>query len=389
MRQRFNRSFDWDMKILAPVSPSDLFVGVLSGTSMDGIDAALVRFDSQPELLGTFTLPFPSDVKEGLKTLSLPGDNEIDSFGRLDVRVGQLFAQAVQGLLEKAKIAPDFVRAIGSHGQTIRHRPGMRPPFTLQIGDPNVIAAQTGIPVVADFRRKDLALGGQGAPLVPAFHEAVFRNPGQDRVVVNIGGIANLTSLPGNSEKHIRGFDTGPGNTLLDAWCHYTLGTPMDEDGKFAARGLNRPPLLASFLGDPFFKAAPPKSTGLEYFSFSWIQKHLDGQNYDAADVQATLVRLTTESISTEIEKLPEIHQPTIFLCGGGARNPVLVDSLRTRLPQCSIQLSDALGVLGAWVEAMAFAWLAARYVDGLPGNCPPVTGASRPAVLGGLYMPD
>ena len=377
------------MKILEPGSPSDLYVGVLSGTSMDGIDAALVRFASRPELLRTFTLPFPSDIKAGLKALTLPGENEIDSLGRLDVQVGHLFAQAIRGLLEEAAIAPRLVRAIGSHGQTIRHRPSMTPPFTLQIGDPNVIAVQTGIPVVADFRRKDIALGGQGAPLVPAFHEAVFRLTGHDRVVVNIGGIANLTSLPGDSTSHIRGFDTGPGNALLDSWCQHTLGTPMDEDGKQAARGRNLPPLLEAFLSDPFFSTPPPKSTGPEYFSLSWLQSHLLGKNYEAADVQATLVRLTAESISAQIEKLPEINHPAIFLCGGGARNPVLVDCLRARLPQCSIQLTDVLGVAGGWVEAMAFAWLAARYVNGLPGNCPLVTGASRPAVLGGLYLPD
>ncbi len=372
------------------ISSAELYVGTLSGTSVDGIDAALVRFTSKLELVATHSLAFPPELKKELLALCAPGENEIDRLGRADVALGKLFGQAVNELLAKAGVAAETVRAIGSHGQTIRHRPGFAPAFTLQIGDANVIAAETGIPVVADFRRKDMALGGQGAPLVPAFHEAVFRSQDKDRVVVNIGGIANLTALPADASAAVLGFDTGPGNTLLDAWSRRVLNAPMDRDGALAARGRVVPELLSALLAESYFAQPAPKSTGPEQFSMAWLQTHLDAQTTKAsdADVQATLVALTAQSIADAIRALPALTRPDVFICGGGAHNATLMGALRAQLPDCVVDVTSALGVSPNWVEALAFAWLARQRVLGLPGNCPQVTGAKRAAVLGGLYLP-
>lgn len=366
----------------------ELYIGTLSGTSVDGIDAAVVHFGPQPELRARHSLAIPNDLRAELLHLCGPGDNEVDRLGQADVRIGRLFAQAVQELLAKAALAPRDIAAIGSHGQTIRHRPGQAAAFSLQIGDPNVIAALTGIPVVADFRRKDLALGGQGAPLVPAFHHAMFRAAGTDRVIVNIGGIANLSVLSGG-DSVVLGFDTGPGNTLLDGWCRKVLGAPMDRDGQLATQGHLKPELLAAMLRDPYFQQAPPKSTGPEYFSAAWLERHLAASGaIAAADVQATLVALSAQSIAQAIRSLKGMTQPDVFVCGGGAHNPALMRALADGLAGGSLKPTDALGIPADWVEAMAFAWLARQRMLGLPGNCPAVTGASRPAVLGGLWLP-
>ena len=368
----------------------ELFIGALSGTSIDGIDVALVRFDPQPTLVASHSLPYPEELRRELLTLCTPGENEIDRLGRADVVVGRCFAQAVNELLAEAALPAGDVCAIGSHGQTIRHRPSGAAPFTLQIGDPNVIAALTGIPVAADFRRKDMALGGQGAPLVPAFHEAIFRKAGATRVVVNIGGIANLTVLPGDAAAPLAGFDTGPGNTLLDAWSRRVLQQPMDRDGAFAASGRVAHGLLDALLADLYFKKAPPKSTGPEYFSVSWLEQHLThGGHATDADVQATLLALTTQTIAAAIRQSAGNDAPEIFLCGGGANNPTLLTALREQLPRATVDRTDALGVAAGWVEALAFAWLARQRWHALPGNSPVVTGASRAAVLGGLFLPQ
>ncbi len=385
---------------------------------MDGIDVALVRFGSQLEFVAGHSLPFPLELKKDLLALCTPGENEIDRLGCADVALGRLFAQAVRELLAKVGVSPVLVRAIGSHGQTIRHRPGLQPAFTLQIGDPNVIAAGTGIPVVADFRRKDMALGGQGAPLVPAFQEAIFRTKDKDRVVVNIGGIANLTALPANPAAPVLGFDTGPGNTLLDAWSRRVLNAPMDRDGALAARGHVQAELLQALLAEPYFSQPAPKSTGPELFSAAWLERHLAALAVapSDADVQATLVALTARSIAEAIRSgtgvslvgsehgrdahatsesdmggtpMPLETQPDVFVCGGGARNPVLMRALAAQLPGCRVDATDALGVSASWVEALAFAWLARQRVLGLPGNCPQVTGASRATVLGGVFFPE
>lgn len=367
----------------------ELYIGTLSGTSVDGIDTALVRFSPQPELLASHSAPFAPELREEILGLCVPGENEIDRLGQADVLLGRAFAQAARELLAKTEYTPRDIRAIGSHGQTIRHRPGRSPAFTLQIGDPNVIAALTGIPVVADFRRKDMALGGQGAPLVPAFHDTVFRIRGTDRVVVNIGGIANLTMLPGGNAP-LLGFDTGPGNTLLDGWCRQVRGEPMDRDGRLAAQGRVRPDLLGAMLEDPYFRQSPPKSTGPENFSMAWLQRHLATAGACAeADVQATLVALTTRTIAEAIKRIEAVRSPDVFVCGGGAHNPALMRALAGELDGCKVGKTDALGIPVDWVEAMAFAWLARQRLHAAAGNCPVVTGAERPAVLGGLYLPD
>lgn len=367
----------------------ELYVGTLSGTSVDGIDAALVRFSPRPELAASHFAPFATELREEILRLCVPGENEIDRLGQADVLLGRAFASAVKELLAASGTALRDICAIGSHGQTIRHRPRHAAPFTLQIGDPNVIAALTGLPVVADFRRKDMALGGQGAPLVPAFHDAVFRTAGRDRVIVNIGGIANLTVLPGN-DASLRGLDTGPGNTLLDGWCRQVLGAPMDRDGRLAAQGRVRPGLLAAMLADPFFHQPAPKSTGPEYFSRAWLQRHLAATGSVAdADVQATLVALTAQTIAGAIQQEKNLCQPDVFVCGGGAHNPALMRALAGALPGSKVDRTDVLGLPADWVEAMAFAWLARQRWHAQPGNCPAVTGAQRPAVLGGLWLPQ
>jgi anhydro-N-acetylmuramic acid kinase len=382
-----------------------LFVGVLSGTSVDAVDVALVRFSPAVELLATLTLPYPAELRAELIALAVPGENEIDRLGSADVAVGRHFARAVNELLAAHPGARAAVRAVGSHGQTVRHRPRATVPFTLQIGDPNVIAAETRLPVVGDFRRKDMALGGQGAPLVPAFHEAVFRHAGEARAVVNIGGIANLTALPADPAEPAQGFDTGPGNTLLDAWCRQQLGTAMDRDGAFAALGRIDAALLAEFLADDFFARHAPKSTGPEHFSPAWLDSHLAREResrsdadkksgpaaspHAPADVQATLVALTAQSIADAVVRTLGCEDVGVFVCGGGARNPVLMRALQARLPGCSVDTTAVLGVDPAWVEALAFAWLASRRIRGETGNCTAVTGATRPAVLGGVWLPE
>lgn len=396
----------------------ELCVGVLSGTSVDAVDAALVKFDPRIELIATHTRPYPPELRAELIALAVPGANEIDRLGAADVAVGRHFARAVNELIAFAGKEREDIRAIGSHGQTVRHRPRERTPFTLQVGDPNTIATETGVPVVADFRRKDMALGGQGAPLVPAFHNAVFRSRREARAVVNIGGIANVTLLPADPNAPVLGYDTGPGNTLLDAWCRQQLGEPMDRDGAFAARGKVREDLLRAWLADEFFARPAPKSTGPEYFSPAWLEARVG--DAAPADVQATLVALTAQSIADAIRRelgsavgpalagpdearsqptsasasasvplKPDLPRIGVYVCGGGARNPVLMRTLAALLPGWRVDSTATLGVDPAWVEAMAFAWLARQRVHGAAGNCPAVTGASRPAVLGGLWLPE
>lgn len=378
-------------RVSSTESAPEYFIGLLSGTSMDGIDAALVRFQPTPAVVETHFVAFPEALRQEMLALCVPGPGEIDRLGRVDVALGRLFAEAANALMVKAGIAPTQVRAIGSHGQTIRHRPGFDPAFTLQIGDPNVIAALTGVPVAADFRRKDMALGGQGAPLVPAFHDAIFRQPGRDRVVINIGGIANITVLPAAPTAPVLGFDTGPGNTLLDAWCRRVKGEPMDRGGRFAASGHVVAGLLRAMLAEPYFAKLPPKSTGPEQFSMAWLDGVLGrwaafGQPSEA-DVQATLLALTARSIADAIRRLG-LTAPDLFVCGGGAHNVALMIALQAELPDSTLERTDALGVASDWVEAMAFAWLAQERVYERPANCPVVTGASRRAVLGGLFLP-
>jgi anhydro-N-acetylmuramic acid kinase len=367
---------------------AELYIGLMSGTSMDGVDAVVAEFGKEGmHLHGSHSEPMPAAIRHGLIELTQPGPNEIDRMGELDVQVGQLFAQAALKLLDKAGLKPADIQGIGSHGQTIRHRPQVRSPFSLQIGDPNTIAETTGLTVVADFRRRDMAAGGQGAPLVPAFHQYLFHSEGLDRVIVNLGGIANISVLRRDLKAPVYGFDTGPANGLMDAWHQRHLGQAYDEDGHWAASGTVDASLLARLLAHPFFALPAPKSTGREDFHLEWLLAQLQahGQNLPPADVQATLLELTAQSLATAIHG-QGLNEGELILCGGGAYNKALWQRLDAVLPGFQQRSSADFGLAPTWVEASAFAWLACRTLQGLPGNLPSVTGARGPRILGGVY---
>jgi anhydro-N-acetylmuramic acid kinase len=363
-----------------------LFIGLISGTSLDGIDAALVDFnDDQIKLLGTHHAPYSPSLLKGLRRLCHPGDNEIDLLGALDRQVGLAFADAVKALLTKTNVTADRITAIGSHGQTIRHRPAADPPFTLQIGDPNTLAEVTGITTLGDFRRRDMAAGGEGAPLVPAFHQAVFRSPRVARAVLNLGGIANITCLPAGETNEVIGYDTGPASTLLDTWIDRHRGEPFDRDGLWAASGQLNPSLLQRLLADTYFDLTPPKSTGPEHFNLQWLESRLPSDPLAPEDVQRTLTELTAVTVADAIRK-QGFEQGEVIVCGGGSHNRFLLERLRQRLPMASVDPSDRLGMDPDWIEATAFAWLAKRTLAGQSGNLPAVTGAARPVILGAIY---
>lgn len=365
---------------------AELYIGLMSGTSIDGVDAVLCDFSNpQPQIIATHTEEFSEHTYKAIQKLCLPGNDEINRLGQIDVAVGEIFANSVNNLLAKVGINHQEITAIGSHGQTVRHMPDLRTRFTLQIGDPNTIAVKTGIDVIADFRRKDIALGGQGAPLVPAFHQQVFSKPSTNRIILNIGGIANITYLPGNDQDVI-GFDTGPGNTLIDYWCQQHLNKAFDFEGQWAKSGKTDPNLLKQMLNHIYFAMPYPKSTGREMFNSIWLEQQIaDFNHLQASDIQSTLLDLSCHTIANEISKLSASGE--LFICGGGANNKELITRLTNELPHYSISLTDTLGVDHKWVEATAFAWLAMRYEKGLTGNLPAVTGASRLAVLGGKYL--
>lgn len=366
----------------------DLYMGLMSGTSADGIDAALVDF-SQPHLsvIATHYIPYPVDLKNKILALCQHGENEIHRLGELDVELGRAFAQAVKITLSKQFIPANAIKAIGSHGQTIRHLPFSNPGFTLQIADPNIIAAETGITTVADFRRKDMAHGGQGAPLVPAFHQHLFASEKMDRAIVNIGGIANVTLLSKINPRPVIGFDTGPGNVLMDSFIQLHQQKNHDENGSWAAQGNIHPDLLNHFLADDYFKLAAPKSTGREYFNLAFINKHINN-NIPIANVQATLVELTARSIIDAIHK--NLSCGEILICGGGVHNQYLMSRLHALAqPDFTVDSTQKYGVDPDWMEAMAFAWLARQTLNRLSGNLPSVTGAKRSAILGGIYYAD
>ena len=363
----------------------DHYIGLISGTSMDGIDAVLVRFgDRSIDVIGAGTSRYPDALRrELLDATRLPGSCTTDVIGALDHWVGECFRDAALELLRETRVDPGDVRAIGSHGQTIRHRPDAERPFTLQIGNADIVAKGTGIDCVADFRSADLALGGQGAPLVPPFHEWLFRSADFDRCVLNIGGIANCTFLPA-APGPIGGFDTGPGNTLMDAWIRRHRNVEYDEGGRWAASGVTIPALLEAMLADPYFAAAPPKSTGFEYFNDNWLSA-LPGDDIDPADMQATLADLTATTIADAIgEHAPQTRE--LLICGGGVHNLELLGRLAARLPSMTLASTADFGLDPDDVEAWAFAWLAMRSMNDEPGNSPEVTGASRAAILGAIH---
>jgi anhydro-N-acetylmuramic acid kinase len=364
------------------------YIGLMSGTSVDGIDAALVSIPPAGgfALIATHRHPFPDPVRTAIQALMQPGADEIDREGELDMRLGQLFAEAATTLLEKYGIQVSRVRAIGSHGQTIRHRPHAAHAFTRQIGNPSVIAELTGITTVADFRARDMAAGGQGAPLVPAFHAARFWKSGTNRAIVNIGGIANITWLAGDSRANVIGFDTGPGNTLLDLWAQQQLGRSYDQDGAWGSGGNVLPGLLDRLLRDDYFRQRPPKSTGREHFHREWLAGHLAGGEAPQ-DVQATLAEVSARSIAEALRNLLPGAPQEVFVCGGGAHNHDLLARLHAALGGVPLATTASLGLDPDWVEAAAFAWLAHQTLAGHPGNLPSVTGARRPVVLGGIYL--
>lgn len=367
-----------------PDSASDLYIGLMSGTSMDGIDAALVDFGhASPKLVGHCYLPWPPELRDALKLLAQPGENEIERLGIADIAVANRFADAVSCLLQQT--GTPQVRAIGSHGQTIRHRPDAKHPFTLQIGDPNQLAERTGFTVVADFRRRDMAAGGEGAPLAPAFHAAYLRSTGEFRVVLNLGGIANITLLPPDQEAKVVGFDTGPANTLMDAWIHEVHQRPFDAHGAWAAEGQVMDTLLERLLADNYFQRPPPKSTGPELFNLDWLKQHLPtGDNYRPEDIQASLCALSSHSIIQAIQRYaPDCER--VICCGGGTKNLTLMKQLQQGLG-VPVETSAEHGIDPEQIEAMAFAWLARQTLQGQPGNLPEVTGAHHPVVLGGIY---
>ncbi|HSW93170.1 MAG TPA: anhydro-N-acetylmuramic acid kinase [Gammaproteobacteria bacterium] len=360
---------------------SELYMGLMSGTSIDGIDAALVDFSpSVPRLLDSYYLPYETTFRQSLLNLCHPGENEINRLGEMDSLLGKQFARAATHLLRKNQLSAKDISAIGCHGQTIRHHPARQ--FTLQIGDPNIIAAETGITTIADFRRRDMAYGGQGAPLVPAFHQAIFR-AALDRAIVNIGGIANVTFLPKDNQPAF-GFDTGPGNTLLDAWAEKNLQKPRDDQGNWARAGQLQKKLLHAMLEDSYFKQPGPKSSGRDYFNLSWLEP-FSLKNYQPVDVQATLTELTAQSILNAIEA----HFPTgeILLCGGGIHNTFLVERLRKLSSTHIIESTEKVGIHPDWMEAIAFAWLARQTFRRQPGNLTAVTGARQTSILGGVYF--
>ena len=368
---------------------AELYVGLISGTSMDGIDAALVDFQGgSPRLLHALNHPYPSDLHARVEALLAPDwQGSLAAIGHLHAALGTLFGDAARCLLEATATPAGDVHAIGSHGQTVCHAPAGGEGFTLQLADPNRIAVTAAITTVADFRGKDVALGGEGAPLVPAFHAATLRSPEEHRVVLNLGGIGNVTDLPVGDTAPVRGFDTGPANTLMDAWIRRHLGQPYDDQGGWAASGRVLPGLLEGMLAEPYLALPPPKSTGRELFNPAWLEDHVARHAPDASaqDIQATLLELSARSIAEAITT--HCGRPErVIACGGGAHNAELLRRLGELLPSSRIETSTDLGVPADWMEAMAFAWLARQTLQHRPGNLPAVTGARRPAVLGAIY---
>ena len=358
----------------------------MSGTSLDGVDAVAADFSSAiPTVRGRAHADFPPELKADLLALCQRGDNEIERAGDAALRLSEAYAGAVAALLEKTRIPKSEVLALGAHGQTIRHCPERH--FSWQLLAPARLAELTGIDVIADFRSADLAAGGQGAPLVPAFHQKIFQSAAP-RCIVNIGGISNITVLPAaGTASPVLGFDCGPGNMLMDAWCAAHIGQPFDRDGMWAQSGVCQTGLLKALLSDPYFRLPPPKSTGRELFSLSWLKARLAQEPHALRkrDVQATLLALTAQCIADAVAAHAPLAEE-VYLCGGGALNPALVQAISGRLPTRQVRTTAALGIPPMDVEGLAFAWLAFAWTQAIPGNCPSVTGAVGPRRLGALY---
>jgi len=353
---------------------------------MDGLDLVAVQFDATlPRLLHHQTLPYPETLKRSLQQIALNPSATIDEMCLLDSQLGQFYARQINRFIDKHSLDSQLIRAIGNHGQTIRHAPNKQNPYSLQIGDANIIAAECDIDVVADFRRRDIALGGQGAPLVPAFHQQVFHSNTQDRVIINIGGIANLTLLPATPQIEPTGFDSGPGNTLIDFYCQHYLQQDFDDKGELARSGTPDIAVLQKLLEDPYFTQPAPKSTGTDYFSPDWLNSD-EFANLNPADALATLTELSARSIAVAARSLP-LHVEEYYICGGGAHNRFLLQRLAQLLAPAIVQTTETLGIHPDWVEATAFAWLARQTLQHQAGNLPSVTNAKYASILGAVYF--
>ena len=365
---------------------SGLFIGLMSGTSLDGVDGVVADFSTTLQVLAHASRPFPADLRSELWALNTPGNNELHRAALAANGLARAYAEVVQDLLQQRQLSPKDIAAVGAHGQTVRHQPGLHDGtgYTLQLNNPALLAELTGIDVVADFRSRDVAAGGQGAPLVPAFHQEVFGRPDACVAVLNLGGIANLSVLrPGEAA---RGFDCGPGNALLDHWCHLHRGQAYDHQGEWAASGQVQVDWLACLLSEPFFQAPPPKSTGRDLFNPAWLQAQLQGfETVRPQDVQATLSALTASTSATALElQAPDCRE--LIVCGGGAFNLQLMRQLQEALPAVKVVSSSEHGLPPLEVEASAFAWLARQTVLRQTGNLPSATGAQGARILGAVY---
>ncbi len=365
--------------------PDSLYVGLMSGTSLDGIDAVAVDFEGDtPHLVAQAEYPFPQQLRDQILELISPNwRGTIREIGHIHALLGDTYATAVNTLLSSAGLSASDISAIGSHGQTVHHAPGASPGFSLQLGDPSRITEQTGITTIADFRQRDIAAGGEGAPLVPAFHKEVFHSRFSNRVILNVGGIANITWLP--TEGDILGFDTGPGNTLMDAWIRKHKQLPFDQSGNWAASGQIQTELLNNMLSNPFFSHPPPRSTGREQFNLQWIES-FPIEKYAPEDLQATLAELTARTVIESIDTYAATCNE-VYICGGGSMNSHLIERLGNLAPSIEISTTSELGVPANLVEAMAFAWLARQTLNARTGNLSEATGAAGNRILGGIYQ--
>lgn len=365
---------------------AERYIGLMSGTSLNGVDAVLLEFDQNHlHLVGTLSEAFPDDLYQALQQLVTEQRVSLAALSRIEHRLALAYTDAVQQLLAAAGMTASQITAIGCHGQTIYHDPDSEQRNSIQLGDPSYLAEHTGITVVADFRRRDMAAGGQGAPMVPAFHAALFRSSEKARVVVNLGGIANITVLPRDPGLPVIGFDTGPGNTLLDQWIQQHQHRSYDKAGEWAAGGQIVDSVLHTLQADPYFAKLPPKSTGREYFNLAWLHKLVKTDQYRAQDIQATLTELTCQSVAQAIRQYASDTQE-VFVCGGGAHNIFLMQRLASSLHPIQVQSTQVAGLHPEWVEAAAFAWLAKQTLHNKPGNLTSVTGARHPVILGGVY---
>ncbi|HHF6669406.1 TPA: anhydro-N-acetylmuramic acid kinase [Haemophilus influenzae] len=374
------------------------YLGMMSGTSLDGVDIALVDFSQDPQLILSDFFPMPEDLREKLTTLIQVGETTLQNLGELDHKLALLYSDCVNAFLQKNTFLPNQIQAIGCHGQTVWHSPNSQFPFTMQLGDMNLLAAKTGISVIGDCRRKDMAWGGQGAPLVPAFHKAVFSNPNFATVVLNIGGISNVSILFPNQA--VIGFDTGPGNTLLDQWIEKHQGLRYDENGEWAAKGKVNKVLLDELLNEPFFSLPAPKSTGRELFNLVWLNHKIAKirekltalsveMSFRPEDVQATLVELTVTSIVNALNQLQTDLPKRLLVCGGGTKNSLIMRGLHDNLLDWQVSTTTEQGFDIDYVEAAAFAWLAYCRINNLPANLPSVTGAKSAVSLGAIFPKD